>query len=64
MALRVRVSERETHDLLMTNFPVSHARDARQFVAFARATAGNTADRILGLAGLVLDLGPSEASGW
>ncbi len=30
----------EAHDLLMTNFPVSHARDARQFVEFARATAG------------------------
>ena len=25
-----------SHDLLMTNFPVSHARDARQFVEFAQ----------------------------
>ena len=31
-----------THDLLTTNFPVSHARDADQFVAFAEATAGNS----------------------
>jgi hypothetical protein len=40
VALRVHVSDEESHDLLMTNFPVSHARDARQFVEFARATAG------------------------
>ena len=36
------VSPDEQHDLLATNFPVSHARDARQFVAFAVATAGGT----------------------
>ena len=29
----------------MTNFPVSHARDARQFVEFARATAGGPLSR-------------------
>ncbi|MFI1060668.1 peroxidase family protein [Streptomyces spororaveus] len=39
-ALRVEVGSGETHDLLMTSFPVSHARDAREFVAFARAMAG------------------------
>ena len=39
MALRVRVSPDEQHDLLATNFPVSHARDAKQFVAFAEAMA-------------------------
>ncbi|TMR38030.1 catalase [Nonomuraea zeae] len=39
-ALRVQVGPEEAHDLLMTNFPVSHARDAREFVAFARAMAG------------------------
>ena len=38
------------HDLLMTNFPVSHARDARQFVEFARATAGGAVSRLLGVA--------------
>src|SRR4051812_42311801 len=35
-----RVDGEHVHDLLMTNFPVSHARDARQFVEFAKATAG------------------------
>ena len=33
----------DVHDLLMTNFPVSHARNARQFVEFAQATAGRPA---------------------
>jgi hypothetical protein len=40
VALRVRVSGKESHDLLMTNYPVSHAKDAREFVAFAKAMAG------------------------
>jgi catalase len=35
-AMRLRVADHEGHDLLMTNFPVSHARDAKQFVAFAQ----------------------------
>ncbi|MFF3088800.1 peroxidase family protein [Streptomyces nojiriensis] len=39
-ALRVEVGPGETHDLLMTSFPVSHARDAGEFVAFAKAMAG------------------------
>ncbi|GAB2828406.1 hypothetical protein GCM10022221_28530 [Actinocorallia aurea] len=39
-ALRVHAGPGETHDLLMTNHPVSHARDAREFVAFARVMAG------------------------
>ncbi|GAA3823106.1 peroxidase family protein [Streptomyces phyllanthi] len=39
-AVRVRVSEGESHDLLATSHPVSHARDAREFVAFAKAIAG------------------------
>ncbi|MGW7068276.1 peroxidase family protein [Streptomyces sp. NPDC054855] len=44
VAVRVTVSAEESHDLLATNFPVSHARDAREFVAFAKAMAGaNTA---------------------
>ncbi|MFF1378215.1 peroxidase family protein [Streptomyces sp. NPDC058308] len=42
VALRVTVSADESHDLLATNHPVSHARDAREFVAFARAMAGAT----------------------
>jgi hypothetical protein len=57
-AVRVQVSESETHDLLMTNFPVPHARDAEQFVAFALAMSGN---RIIGVVKLVFAVGPREA---
>jgi len=53
-AIRVKVSDLEYHDLLMTNFPVSHARDARQFVAFAKAMAGS---KLLILPRLILDVG-------
>lgn len=60
VALRVRVSPEESHDLLMTNFPVSHARDAHQFVEFAKATAGGPLSRVLGLGRLVLRFGPRE----
>src|SRR5262245_52270797 len=42
IALRFKDSDNRHHDLLATNFPVSHARDGRQFVAFAVATAGGT----------------------
>lgn len=60
VALRVHVSDGEAHDLLATNFPVSHARNARQFVAFAKATAGGTLGRLAGLVRLVVEFGPSE----
>ena len=50
VALRVQVSPEESHDLLMTNYPVSHARDAHQFVEFAKATAGGSVSRLLGIA--------------
>ncbi|MFD8042877.1 peroxidase family protein [Streptomyces chartreusis] len=39
-AVRVRVTEQESHDLLATSHPVSHAANAREFVAFAKAMAG------------------------
>ncbi|MCZ4609487.1 peroxidase [Streptomyces sp. Lzd4kr] len=39
-AVRVRVTEEESHDLLATSHPVSHAASAREFVAFAKAMAG------------------------
>ncbi|QKZ17396.1 peroxidase family protein [Streptomyces chartreusis] len=39
-AVRVRVTEDESHDLLATSHPVSHAANAREFVAFAKAMAG------------------------
>jgi hypothetical protein len=56
-AIRVKVADDKYHDLLMTNFPVSHARDARQFVAFAKATAGA---KLLILPRLILDVGPFD----
>jgi hypothetical protein len=56
-ALRIKVADSEHHDLLMTNFPVSHARDAFQFVAFARAMAGS---KLLILPRLVLNVGLLE----
>src|SRR4051812_12662159 len=35
IALRIKVSPEEQHDLLATNYHVSHARNAGQFVRFA-----------------------------
>ena len=61
VALRVKAADGE-HDLLMTNFPVSHARNARQFVAFAKATAGGTPSRLIGIVGLVFAFGPFEVA--
>ncbi|MCY1145436.1 peroxidase [Actinoplanes sp. Pm04-4] len=61
-ALRITVSEDEQHDLLMTNAPVSHARDARQFAEFAVATAGGGVGRYTGLVKLAFTLGPGETA--
>ena len=60
IALRIKVSAEEQHDLLATNYHVSHARNARQFVRFAVATAGGTLSRLFGIAGLMFSEGPSE----
>src|SRR6478609_148814 len=60
LAVRIKVSHEEEHDLLATNFPVSHARDARQFVAFAKATAGGRISQLCGIIGLLFSFGPSE----
>jgi hypothetical protein len=60
IALRIKVSAIEQHDLLATNYHVSHARNARQFVRFAVATAGGTVSRLVGIAGLVFSEGLSE----
>jgi len=60
VALRVQVSPEESHDLLMTNFPVSHARDAREFVEFAKATAGGRLARSLGVLKLIRLFGLRE----
>jgi hypothetical protein len=40
-ALRVHMPDGGLHDLLMTSYPVSHARDARQFVEFAMIAASD-----------------------
>jgi len=60
VALRIEVDDGTSHDLLATNFPVSHARDARQFVEFAKATAGGGVSRIVGLVRLAALFGPRE----
>jgi hypothetical protein len=59
-ALRVHVDEGTVHDLLMTNFPVSHARDAHQFVEFARATAGGPVSQARGIVRLLRLFGVHE----
>ncbi len=56
----VRIEADRAHDLLATNYPVSHARDARQFVAFAQATAGGALSKLFGLIGLIFRVGPFE----
>jgi heme peroxidase/catalase len=60
IALRIKISETESIDLLATNFPVSHARNARQFVEFAKATAGGGFSRARGIARLAAVVGPWE----
>jgi hypothetical protein len=57
-ALRVKVSDNEYHDLLMENVPVSHACNALQYVAFAKAMAGS---KLLIWPRLVRDVGFFEA---
>ncbi|MEU9790323.1 hypothetical protein AB0E27_06785 [Streptomyces sparsogenes] len=51
MAVRVLAGPGEAHDLLAAGFPVSHAADAREYVAFAKAMAGvgSTAEQAFGL---------------
>ena len=60
IAVRILVSDDEQHDLLATNYPVSHARNARQFVRFAVATAGGRMSQVLGIVGLMFSVGPFE----
>jgi hypothetical protein len=57
VALRVHVSANEVHDFLMTNGPTSHARNAPQFIAFARAMAGS---KLLLAPRLLFGIGPLE----
>src|SRR6266851_4820414 len=60
MALRVQVSPEESHDLLATNFPVSHARNARQFVEFLKATTGSRLSQLRGMLRLIRLFGLRE----
>jgi Animal haem peroxidase/Catalase len=60
VALRIEVSPEEWHDLLLTNYPVSHARDARQFVEFAKSMAGSRASRLPGILRLIRLFGVHE----
>ena len=58
LAFRVVTGDGQGHDYLMTNAPASHARDARQFVVFAKAMSGS---RLWLLPRLLFGLGPFEA---
>ena len=58
LALRFKVSGEQSHDLLMTNFPVPHARDAQQFIAFALAMSQS---KLIGIPKLIAAVGPLEA---
>jgi hypothetical protein len=57
-ALRIRVSDKESHDLFVANYPTAHVRNARQFVAFAKTLAG---PRWLLIPGMIVRLGPWQA---
>jgi hypothetical protein len=61
VAMRVHVSPETSHDLLMTNYPVSHARNAQQFVAFAKCLAGGRRQQVFGLPRLCAAVGVGEA---
>ncbi len=60
LAIRVCESDGIDHDLLATNFPVPHARNARQFVVFAHAVSGGRVSKLIGLVRLCFVLGFSE----
>ncbi|GAB7036294.1 MULTISPECIES: catalase family protein [Catenuloplanes] len=56
-ALKVALPGGDVHDLLMTSYPVSHVRDAQQFVAVAEIGAG---PRALALPRMVAAVGVRE----
>lgn len=43
IAVKLALPGGKVHDLLMTNYPVSHARNAKQFVEFATIASGDPA---------------------
>lgn len=59
VAIRLALPEGGIHDLLMTSYPVSHARNARQFVEFAEIASG---DRATLVARMVAHFGEAEAT--
>ncbi len=59
IALRVTLPSGGFHDLLMTNYPVSHARNARQFVDFA--VIASSGDRATLVPRLIEHFGEAEA---
>jgi hypothetical protein len=60
IALRILIDHGTSIDLLATNYPVSHARNARQFVEFAKADVGGHISQAVGLARLVKMFGVCE----
>ncbi|MER5790822.1 hypothetical protein [Streptomyces sp. NPDC001980] len=58
-ALKLTLPDGGEHDLLMTSYPVSHARDATQFVEIARIGAG---PKPLVLPRMLARLGPAETA--
>jgi len=60
IAMRVHIDDGTSIDLLATNFPVSHARNARQFVEFAKFASGGAVARIRGFAHLAWQFGIRE----
>ncbi|MGW5056174.1 hypothetical protein ACWEQ2_02550 [Streptomyces sp. NPDC004096] len=58
-ALKIALPGGREHDLLMTSYPVSHARDAAQFVEIARIGSGRKA---LVLPRMLAKFGPSETA--
>ncbi|MET0679143.1 MAG: hypothetical protein ABW175_25365 [Bradyrhizobium sp.] len=60
IAIRLTLPSGGIHDLLMTSFPVSHARNARQFVDFA--VIASSCDRTTLVPRLVAHFGEAEAT--
>jgi Animal haem peroxidase/Catalase len=57
-AIRIQISDQQSQDLFVANYPTAHVRNARQFVGFSKALAGNPS---LLIPRLILRLGPFRA---
>ena len=60
LAVRVLVDDTTSHDLLASSYPISHARNARQFVAVGKLAASGMVGRLFGIVGLALRFGPGD----